>query len=211
LDGKLSVSTRQKETNKFTYIPLRSDQCQTIKNYVWGEISAMLHIIRKSRTSSSLKHGFRKYVLTKGFRKLVLTILFQCVTYAQRNKLLKMAPLTSLSAPHSPKNREENFHGRRGSILWDGRTSNSPSEDPTKEWISHQTGIISTESTDGLLSSFLALLAEIVESLQLFSQLKVFISLPPTLTFQENSRDAVWFCQTSYRKRKKKLISEWKT
>ena len=69
-----------------------------------------------------------------------------------------------------------------------------------REGTSLQSRITSTEGTDGLLSSFHALLAEIVESFQPFSQLKVFISVPLVFIIQGKSRDAVWFYQASCRK-----------
>ena len=44
LDGKLSISIHQKETNKFLYIPFRSfHQKHTIKNIVWGKLK---HYVR---------------------------------------------------------------------------------------------------------------------------------------------------------------------
>ena len=85
LDGKLSISIHQKETNKFMYIPFRSfHQKHTIKNIVWGE----------------LKRYVRYNTEEKNFKKYVLSKLFQHVTYSQRDKLLNTElPLPNVCEP----------------------------------------------------------------------------------------------------------------
>ena len=166
MDGKLSVSLHQKETNKFMYIPFRSfHQRHTIKNYVWGELKRYVRFNSEEKNFVKLKTRFYLRLRNRGFRKYVLTKLFQCITYAQRNKLLKKEP--SPLHPCQPLSLQE--AERRiitvGEELFtqsqeDGGTSVSIQEDSTMGKTGLQAGITSTEGTDGLLSSFLALLVE---------------------------------------------------
>ena len=89
LDGKLSISIHQKETNKFMYIPFRSfHQRHTIKNFVWGELKRYVRFNTEEKIFKKLKTRFFLNLHNRGFRKFVLTELFQHVTYSQRNKLL---------------------------------------------------------------------------------------------------------------------------
>ena len=97
LDGKLSISTRQKETNKFMYIPFRSfHQRHTIKNFVWNELKRYVRFNTEEKNFKKLKTRFFLRLRNRGYRKYVLKKLFQHVTYSQRNKLLN----TELSFPN---------------------------------------------------------------------------------------------------------------
>ena len=89
-DGKLSVSIHQKETNKFMYIPYRSDhQRHTIKNYVWGELKRYVRYNSEEKNFKKLRVRFFLRLRNRGFKKYMLKKLFSKVTYAQRNELLK--------------------------------------------------------------------------------------------------------------------------
>ena len=68
--------------------------------------------------------------------------------------------------------------------------------DPMKEGRSRHIGFTSSDSTDGLLSSFLALLAE-----NLFKFFNNFHSQKYLSLFRKN-RDAVWFYQVSYKSKR---------
>jgi len=89
-DGKLSVSIHQKETNKYMYIPYRSDhQRHTIKNYVWGELKRYVRYNTEENNFKKLRMRFFLRLRNRGFKKYMLKRLFSKVTYAQRNELLK--------------------------------------------------------------------------------------------------------------------------
>ena len=68
--------------------------------------------------------------------------------------------------------------------------------DPMKERTSRHIGFTSSDSTDGLLSSFLALLAE-----NLYKFFNNFHSQKYLSLFRKN-RDAVWFYQVSYKSKR---------
>jgi len=89
LDGKLSISIHQKETNKFMYIPFRSfHQKHTIKNIVWGELKRYVRYNTEEKNFKKLRCRFFLRLRNRGFKKYVLSKLFEQVTYSQRDKLL---------------------------------------------------------------------------------------------------------------------------
>ena len=84
LDGKLSISIHQKETNKFMYIPFRSfHQRHTIKNFVWGELKRYVRYNTEEKNFKKLRTRFFLCLRNCGFKKYVLSKLFRHVTYSQ--------------------------------------------------------------------------------------------------------------------------------
>ena len=101
MDGKLSISIHQKETNKFMYIPFRSfHQKHTIKNIVWGELKRYMRYNTEEKIFKKLRCQFFHRLRNRGFKKYVLSKLFQHVTYSQRDKLLNTElPLPNVCEP----------------------------------------------------------------------------------------------------------------
>ena len=97
------------------------------------------------------------------------------------------------------KTEVENDNSRQGLVQlipkgWGNFHYNNA--DPMKEGTSRHIGFTSSDSTDGLLSSFLALLAE-----NLFKFFNNFHSQKYLSLFRKN-RDAVWFYQVSYKSKR---------
>jgi len=98
LDGILSISIHQKETNKFMYIPFGSfHQRHTIKNFVWGELKRYVRYNTEEKNFKKLKTRFFLRLRNRNFKKYTLMKLFSKITYAQRNEVLKTdTPLSNV-------------------------------------------------------------------------------------------------------------------
>ena len=78
------------------YIPYRSfHQRHSIKNYVWGELRRYVRYNTEEKNFKKLKTQFFLRLRNRGFKKYLLLKLFNKITYAQRNKLLKTEVLFS--------------------------------------------------------------------------------------------------------------------
>ena len=106
-----------------------------------------------------------------------------------------------MSTPHSSRNRSENDNSRQGLVQlipkgWGNFHSNNA--DPMKEGTSRHIGFTSSDSTDGLLSSFLALFAENCSSFSIIFTVKsIYLSSEKTemlfgcSKFHTNQKDLI--------------------
>ena len=114
-------------------------------------------------------------------------------------KQMVFSPLHPCQPLILQKTKVENDNSRQGPVQlipkgWGNFHYNNA--DPKKEGKSRHIGFTSSDSTDGLLSSFLALLAE-----NLFKFFNNFHSQKYLSLFRKN-RDAVWFYQVSYKSKR---------
>ena len=153
LDGKLSVSIHQKETNKFIYInpSIKDTLSKTMCGVNW---SAMSGIIRKENFSK-LRTRFYSRLRNRGFKKYVLTKLFQCVKYAQRNKRLNLEPSPwNLSQPLPLQETERSIiKAGEGQLIRSQGQERTSRDEVTMAETSLHSRITSPGGIDGLLSS----------------------------------------------------------
>ena len=157
--------------------------------------------IRKRGTSSSLKLGSTWNFTNAFLEKTFLLNSFKLLHMRKRINFKQMvfSPLHPCQPLILQKTEVENDNSRQGLVQlipkgWGNFHYNNA--DPMKEGTSRHIGFTSSDSTDGLLSSFLALLAE-----NLFKFFNNFHSQKYLSLFRKN-RDAVWFYQVSYKSKR---------
>ena len=151
LDGKLSISIHQKETNKFMYIPFRSfHQRHTIKNFVWGELKRYVRYNTEEKNFKKLRTRFFLRLRNRGFKKYILSKLFRHVTYSQRNKLLNTElPLPDVCQPLTCQEAERRImlEGEETFSLSQGDEATSSPPDITRSRILNATNNSSNNNT----------------------------------------------------------------
>ena len=139
------------------YIPYWSfHQCHIIKYYVWGELKHYVRFNRERENFTKLKTRFFLRLRNRGRRKYVLNKLFRSVTFAQRNKLLKLEPspvhywqpLTFQQAERTISMGEDHFCQSQE----EEATSEMGHLDKTLEATGHQMGIILPKGIPHLLT-----------------------------------------------------------